>query len=122
MKKIYQIFFIIALMTISSCRHRPELLPLTDYSRTPEKRLLSLVVQACPRLTNTQGSRGTGVLISADGLIMTDLHVTDTDEIITIDFFKLSSDYYNVLERSFTTTGHVVYFSDPKLRSEEHTS
>src|SRR3989344_3129277 len=115
MKKLCHLFIIAMFINFIGCAHNRELLPLTDYSRTPEKRLLSLVARACPRLTNAQGARGSGILITADGLIMTDLHVTDTDDIITIDFFKLSSDYYNVLEHSFTTTGHVVFFSDPKL-------
>lgn len=108
MKKLILIFAL-------SCGHKGEFLPLTDYTYSPEKRLLNFVTQACPRLTNTQGSRGSGVLITSDGLIITDLHVTDTDEIITIDFFKLSPDDNNFLERAFTTTGHVVFFSDPKL-------
>ncbi len=115
MNKLCQIFLIALFITLSSCAHNRESLPLTDYSRTPEKRLLTLVSQACPRLTNAQGGRGAGILISNDGLIMTDLHVTDIDEVITIEFFKLSADDNNSIEESFATTGHVVYFSDPKL-------
>lgn len=115
MKKLRHLFLIVAFITLSSCAHNRELLPLTDYSRTPEKRLLTLVAQACPRLTNTQGGRGSGILITTDGLIMTDLHVTDIDEVITIEFFKLSPNDPNSLEHSFTTTGHIVFFSDPKL-------
>lgn len=115
MTKLCHFFLLMTFITISSCTHKPELLPITNYTYTPEKRLLSLVAQACPRLTNKQGDQGSGILIGKDGLIMTDLHVTDTDEIITIDFFKLSPTNNNFLEKSFTTTGHVVYFSDPVL-------
>lgn len=116
MNKLRHLLIASYLITLASCSHnRQELLPLTDYTRTPEKRLLSLVAQACPRLTNAQGGRGSGVLISADGLIMTDLHVTDIDETITIDFFKLSPEDNNFIEREFTTTGQIIFFSDPQL-------
>lgn len=115
MRKLCHLFSIATLITLFSCAHTRELLPITDYTRAPEKRLLSLVAQACPRLTNTQGGRGAGILISADGLIMTDLHITDIDEVIAIEFFKLSPDDNNYLEKSFTTTGRVIFYSDPKL-------
>lgn len=115
MKKLCHLFIIAMFINFIGCAHNRESLPLTDYSRTPEKRLLNLVSQACPRLTNTQGGRGAGILISTDGIIMTDLHVTDIDEVVVIEFFKLSADDNNFIEKSFTTTGHVVFFSDPKL-------
>lgn len=110
-----QLLFFIALNTLSSCAYFDSSIPITDLNTATENRFLQRLVPACPRIFNKKMSSGAGVLISRNGYIITDLHVTDVDDTVTVVFYRVNAKNNNFIEPFYTTTGKVMAWSDPAI-------
>ncbi len=113
MKSVCRLFSIGILLALTGCIHSSDL-RLTNYNTAHENRLMRTVIQACPMIKTEEGMAA-GILISADGYIITDIHVTDIDDEVKVIFYRVDEEDNNYIRPYFTTTASVIDFSDPAL-------
>ncbi len=92
----------------------PNLFNLIDLRYVPEKFLIKKVVEASPKIVTADGHFGTGILLSKDGYILTDLHVVDLSATVNVTFYTVKESDYNYIYEAEVITGTVIAWTQKK--------
>lgn len=100
--------FILTLFNSAGCAIQ---LKLIDFKNAPELYLVNTVVSACPKIERPDGWSGTGILISDDGYILTDMHVSGVTDELKVTFFNVKTNDPNYIQKTVTVSGKIITFS-----------
>lgn len=109
---LHSIFIFIILISNGCTLNNKKQYHLVDFAHISELYLIKTVVNACPMIARKDGVRATGILISNEGYILTDLHVAGIDDDVTVTFFNVLTENPNYIKETISLEGKIITFSD----------